>query len=155
MPENLARFRRDCTCICKDTGYLLVTLRKHWHIAQMLLLRLLVVNYNMHWVLNQHQKQHWSHLAIFLGENGLRFWYSNVWVWFAGSPLPKPTWTKDGKPLKGAQTDQTPEMCKIKLKKVKREDEGEYELELVNPIGKEKVPVTIKVIGRSKVKVVE
>lgn len=67
---------------------------------------------------------------------------------FSGSPLPKPSWTKDGKPLRGAVTDQTPDLCKIKLKKVKREDEGEYELELVNPIGKEKVPITLKVIGR-------
>lgn len=42
---------------------------------------------------------------------------------------------------------QTPEFCKIELKKAKRGDTGEYELELENDSGKDKVPITIKVIG--------
>ena len=63
--------------------------------------------------------------------------------------MPKSTWSKDGKPLKGVETDQTPEFCKIKLKAVKRPDGGEYELELMNDSGVDKVPITLKVIGKS------
>ena len=65
-----------------------------------------------------------------------------------GSPLPKATWTKDGKPIPAAEIDQTPDFAKLKLKAVKRPDQGEYQLELKNDSGTEKVPITIKVIGK-------
>ena len=69
-----------------------------------------------------------------------------------GTPAPKATWTKDGKPVKkliegGPEVSQTPEFAKIKLKAAKRNDAGNYEVELENNVGKAKVPVTIKVIG--------
>ena len=66
----------------------------------------------------------------------------------SGTPMPKAKWSKDGQPLKGAEFSQTPEMCKIKLKAVKRGDKGDYQLELTNDTGKDKVPITIKIIGQ-------
>ena len=65
-----------------------------------------------------------------------------------GSPLPKATWTKDGKAIPKVDVDQTPDFCKLKLKAVQRPDRGEYQLELVNDSGKETVPITLKVIGK-------
>ena len=43
---------------------------------------------------------------------------------------------------------QGEDFAKIKLKKAKRGDAGEYEVELKNDSGTEKVPITIKVIGK-------
>ena len=58
-------------------------------------------------------------------------------------------WKKDGKPLdEGPEISQTPDFCKIKLKAAKREDRGEYELELENNVGLASIPITIKVIGK-------
>ncbi len=71
----------------------------------------------------------------------------------AGSPKPKATWKKNGKALKpgdGPDTPMTPEFANFKLKAAKREDAGEYELELENGVGKASVPLTIKVIGAHK-----
>ena len=72
-----------------------------------------------------------------------------------GTPTPKTTWTKDGKPVRksgdgGPEISQTPEFTKIKLKAAKRNDAGDYNLELENNIGKASVPLTIKVIGKVK-----
>ena len=57
-------------------------------------------------------------------------------------------WKKDGMilPEDEATTQQTPKLCKIKLDKASRKNAGEYELELSNATGKEKIPITIKVI---------
>ena len=64
----------------------------------------------------------------------------------AGAPMPKATVRKNGQKVALA-LDQTPEFCKIKLKAVKRGDGGDYELELANEMGADKVPITIKVVG--------
>ncbi len=74
-------------------------------------------------------------------------------VVFPGTPKPKANWTKDGKPVKkpidgGPDTPMTPEFANFKLKAAKRSDAGDYELELENNIGKAKVPITLKVIGK-------
>lgn len=55
-------------------------------------------------------------------------------------------WTKNGSPFTD-NVEQTPDFCKIKLKKTTRADQGEYQCELANDTGKELVPITIKVIG--------
>ena len=68
-----------------------------------------------------------------------------------GSPIPKMTWTKNGvtlKPTSNLDLNQSPDFCKIKLKKAGRGDAGEYQVELENDSGKETVPITIKVIGK-------
>ena len=70
-----------------------------------------------------------------------------------GTPTPKANWTKDGKSVRkpsdgGPEVSQTPEFAKIKLKAAKRNDAGEYQVEIENNIGKASVPVTIKVIGK-------
>ena len=62
--------------------------------------------------------------------------------------MPKATVRKNGQKLSTMELDQTPDFCKIKLKAVKRGDGGDYELELTNEMGTDKVPVTIKVIGQ-------
>ena len=62
--------------------------------------------------------------------------------------MPLMKWTRDGKPIDDG-TEQTPDFAKIKLKAIQRKDEGEYQMELTNDTGKETVPITIKVIGRS------
>ncbi len=71
----------------------------------------------------------------------------------SAAPMPKAIWTKNGKPLNkdDADLDQAPDFCKLKLKKAKREDQGEYVLELQNESGVEKVPITLKVIGKDLV----
>ena len=61
--------------------------------------------------------------------------------------MPKATVRKNGQKVALA-LDQTPEFCKIKLKAVKRGDGGDYELELANEMGADKVPITIKVVGK-------
>ena len=71
-------------------------------------------------------------------------------TYLLGAPLPKATWRKNGQKVPVVM-DQTPEFCKVKLKAVKRPDGGEYEMELVNEMGEDKVPITIKVIGKVKV----
>ena len=58
-------------------------------------------------------------------------------------------WTKNGSPY-DKNVELTPDFCKIKLKAIERADQGEYVLELENDTGKETVPITIKVIGRSR-----
>ena len=66
--------------------------------------------------------------------------------------MPKSTWKKDNKTLAkddNLDLSQTPEFCKILLKKAKRGDTGEYELEMENDSGTDKVPITIKVLGES------
>jgi len=62
--------------------------------------------------------------------------------------MPSMKWTRNGQGLgDSAETDQTPEFCRIKLKSPKRGDKGNYELELANSVGKDKVPISINVIG--------
>ncbi|KAK2158172.1 hypothetical protein LSH36_175g03003 [Paralvinella palmiformis] len=67
---------------------------------------------------------------------------------YTGTPMPKSKWTKDGKPMEGADASQTPQLCKFKLKNVKRGDRGDYQLELTNESGKQLVPITLMVIDR-------
>lgn len=78
--------------------------------------------------------------------------FTSCFAFELGSPMPKATWRKNGSPLQGAQTDQSPDFCKVKLKAVKRPDCGEYELELTNDCGTVKVPITLKVIGKYRTK---
>ena len=85
-------------------------------------------------------------------KNKLRCW-PHFDKLITGTPAPKATWTKDGKPVKkliegGPEISQTPEFAKIKLKAAKRNDAGEYAVELENNVGKAKVPVIVKVIGK-------
>ena len=65
----------------------------------------------------------------------------------AGSPMPKAKWRKNGQQVE-VSMDQTPDFCRVKLKAVKRGDSGEYELELKNEMGEDRVPITVKVIGK-------
>ena len=65
--------------------------------------------------------------------------------------MPSTKWTKNKAPLpadSNLSTSQKPEMCKLQIQKARREDAGEYDLELENASGKINVPVTIKVIGK-------
>ena len=59
------------------------------------------------------------------------------------------TWKKNGEPLKPdeAKISQTPSKVNFKIPSSKRSDAGEYELELENANGCEKVPITLKVLG--------
>ena len=61
--------------------------------------------------------------------------------------MPKATWRKNGQKVV-LEMEQTPEFIRVKLKAVRRPDGGEYELELLNEMGLDKVPITIKVIGQ-------
>lgn len=73
-------------------------------------------------------------------------------VYGVGSPMPSMHWTKNGEGVgDSVVTDQTPEFCRIKLKSPVRGDKGSYELELVNSVGKDKVPITINVLGKDLV----
>jgi len=70
---------------------------------------------------------------------------------YLASPVPTSKWSKNNQSLDkddNISTSQMPEMCKIQIKKAKRSDAGEYELELENESGKHMVPITIKVIGK-------
>jgi len=65
--------------------------------------------------------------------------------------VPTSKWSKNSKALPAddnLSTSQKPEMCKLQIQKARREDAGEYELELENASGKVNVPITIKVIGK-------
>lgn len=64
--------------------------------------------------------------------------------------MPKSKWTKNKADLPkedNFQFSQKPELCKMIIKKAKRSDAGEYELELENEAGKASCPITLKVIG--------
>lgn len=61
--------------------------------------------------------------------------------------MPKAKWRKNSQQV-DVSMEQTPEFCRLKLKAVKRGDSGEYELELKNEMGEDKVPITVKVIGK-------
>jgi len=75
-----------------------------------------------------------------------------VWcAWGAGRPVPKSKWTKNNAALPADDNlsmSQKPEMCKLQIQKARRQDAGEYDLELENASGKVNVPITVKVIGK-------
>jgi len=70
---------------------------------------------------------------------------------YTAHPVPTSKWFRDNKPLLKDDhigVSQAPEMCKLNITKAKREDAGEYVLELENDCGKHSVPITIKVVDK-------
>ena len=66
--------------------------------------------------------------------------------------MPDANWSKDGKDLPNGgdpnmEMMRSPDTCRLKVKKAKRGDKGEYVLELKNKSGTERVPITIRVLG--------